>query len=137
MYNFPMSAQRWLLFILSILVGLGLGLLYGWVISPVQYIDTTPSTLRADFKADYTLMVAETFDGNQNTEQAARQLANLGSQPPAQIVAEALAFAQKNHYSSADIGLLQNLSVALQVWQPPAGNAEPNQPTATPLGSQP
>src|SRR5512143_844997 len=89
-YNFPMSAQRWLLFALSIVVGVGLGLLYGWVISPVQYVDTTPSTLRADFKADYTLMVAETYESDQNVEQAARRLANLGSQPPAQIVAEAI-----------------------------------------------
>jgi hypothetical protein len=125
-----MSAQRWLLFALSIAVGLGLGLFYGWVVSPVQYVDTIPSTLRADFKSDYTLMVAETFQSDQDVEQAARRLANLGSQPPAQIVADALTFAQKNHYADADIALLQNLAVALQVWQPPVGNA-------TPTGSQP
>jgi hypothetical protein len=120
-----MSAQRWFLFALSIALGLSLGLLYGWVISPVQYVDTTPSTLRADFKADYTLMVAETFQKEQNVEQAARRLASLGSQPPAQIASAALTFAQNNHYTAADIGLLQNLAVALQVWKPggaPAGN---------------
>jgi hypothetical protein len=140
--NNHMSAQRWFLFALSIVLGLGLGLLYGWVISPVQYVDTTPSTLRADFKTDYTLMVAETFQSEQNLEQAARSLASLGSQPPAQIAAQALTFAQNNHYAAADIGLLQNLAVALQVWQPPAGNAEPSTsapalPAATPAGSQP
>src|SRR5512140_1121478 len=130
-----MSALRWFLFALSIVIGLALGLVYGWVISPVQYVDTTPSTLRADFKADYTLMVAETYESDQNVEQAARRLANLGSQPPAQIVADAITFAQKNHYSAADIGLLQNLSVALQVWQPPAPNSTPSQPATTPVGS--
>jgi len=129
-----MSAQRWLLFALSIAVGLGIGLFYGWVVSPVQYVDTLPVTLRADFKADYTLMVAETFQSDQDVEQAARRLANLGSQPPAQIVSDALAFAQKNHYADADIGLLQNLAVALQVWQPSTGS---NQPAVTPTGSQP
>jgi hypothetical protein len=116
-----MSAQRWLLFILSILVGLGLGLVYGWVISPVQYVDTTPSTLRADFKTDYTLMVAEVFESEQDLEQAARRLASLGSQPPAQIASAALSFAQEHAYAPADLGLLQNLTLALQVWQP-AGN---------------
>ena len=137
-----MSAQRWFLFALSIIIGLGLGLLYGWVISPVQYVDTTPSTLRADFKADYTLMVAETFESEQNLEQAARSLASLGSQPPAQIAAQALTFAQNHNYATPDIGLLQNLAVALQVWQQPARNAAPGasgsgQADSTPAGSQP
>jgi hypothetical protein len=130
-YNLPMSSQRWFLFALSIIIGLALGLIYGWMISPVQYVDTTPSTLRADFKTDYTLMVAETFDGEQNVEQAARRLANLGSQPPAQIASAALTFAQSHNYAATDIGLLQNLTVALQVWQP--GSVS----TAEPTGSQP
>jgi hypothetical protein len=136
-YNLPMSAQRWFLFVLSIAVGVGLGLYYGWVISPVQYVDTTPSTLRADFKADYTLMVAETFQSEQNVEQAARRLASLGSQPPAQIAAQALTFAQNNRYSATDIGLLQNLIAALQVWQPPINIAPSDQAVSTPTGSQP
>ena len=127
----PMSAQRWLLFALTIFIGLALGLVYGWLISPVQYVDTTPSTLRADFKTDYTLMVAETFESDQNVEQAARRLASLGSQPPAQISATALTFAQQHNYAATDIGLLQNLTVALQVWQP--GGV----PTPKPAGSQP
>jgi hypothetical protein len=117
-YNLPMSAQRWFLFVLSVILGLALGLLYGWVISPVQYVDTTPSTLRADFRTDYTLMVAEIFENDKNVDQAARRLASLGSQPPAQIASVALNFAQEHNYAATDINLLQNLTVALQVWQP-------------------
>jgi hypothetical protein len=132
-----MSAQRWFLFVLSIVIGLALGLVYGWMISPVQYVDTTPSTLRADFKTDYTLMVAETFESDQNVDQAALRLANLGSQPPAQIASAALAFAQNHNYAAPDIGLLQNLTVALQVWQPPVPNAAPGQVGSTPTGNQP
>ena len=48
--------SRWILFIFAILVGAGLGLLYGWVINPVDYVDTTPDTLRIDYKTDYVLM---------------------------------------------------------------------------------
>lgn len=137
-----MSAQRWFLFALSIILGLALGLVYGWVISPVQYVDTTPSTLRADFRTDYTLMVAETFESDQNVDQAARRLASLGSQPPAQIASTALTFAQEHNYAATDLGLLQNLTVALQVWQPPVGNSTPDASTPgqagpTPAGSQP
>jgi len=113
-----MTAKRWLLFLLSILVGAGLGLYYGWVISPVEYVDTVPSTLRADYKADYTLMVAETFHSEQDVKSAARRLALLGSEPSAQIASAALEFARQNGYAPADIQLLQDLTLALQVWQP-------------------
>ncbi len=113
-----MTVKRWLLFILSIIIGSGLGLYYGWVFSPVEYIDTTPATLRADYRADYTLMVAETFHSEQDTEAAARRLALLGSEPPASLVAAALDFARQNGYAATDLQLLQDLSIALQVWQP-------------------
>jgi hypothetical protein len=133
-----MSPLRWLFFIVSLAIGVGLGLYYGRVISPIQYVDTSPATLRADFRADYTLMVAETFQSEQNLENAARRLAILGSQPPIKFVSEALSFAQQNKYDPADIALLQNLSAALQVWQPdatpqqaspiPTNQAQPGQP---------
>jgi hypothetical protein len=113
-----MSPKRWIFFVLAAITGIGIGLYYGWVISPVQYVDTTPSTLRAEFRADYTLMVAETYQSEQNLNNAARRLAILGSQPPAQIVSFALNFAQQNKYSPTDIVLLQNLGMALQVWKP-------------------
>jgi len=136
-YNPRMSPQRWFFFLISILVGIGFGLYYGWVVSPVQYVDTTPATLGADFRADYTLMVAETFQSEQNLENAARHLAILGSQPPAEIVSAALSFAQKNNFNPADITLLQDLNVALQGWQPGSTSQQTATPTALPQGSQP
>jgi hypothetical protein len=45
--------SRWTLFFIVLLLGLGLGLLYGWVINPVSYQDTTLDTLRIDYKTDY------------------------------------------------------------------------------------
>jgi hypothetical protein len=133
-YNPGMSPQRWLFFSIAILVGLGLALLYGWVLSPVEYVDTTPNTLRADFRTDFVLMTAETYQGEQNIENAARRLALLGSQPPSESAAQALKFAQQNGYASADITLLQNLTLALQAWQPPAHNTTG---TPQPAGTQP
>ncbi len=116
-----MTALRWILFLVSLAVGLGLGLFYTWFVSPVQYVDTTPGTLRADFRTDYTLMIAEVFKNDQNIDLAARRLALLSSQPPLEIVEQALAYGQKIGYSSADLALLQNLAAALQVWQPGGG----------------
>ena len=56
-------SSRWILFIIAILAGAGLGLLYGWVINPVDYVDTAPDTLRIDYKTDFVLMVAEAYQG--------------------------------------------------------------------------
>jgi hypothetical protein len=113
-----MTTRRWIFFFITLALGLGLGLYYGWVISPVQYVDTTPGTLRIDFRADYTLMVAEVFQSDQNIDLAGQRMSTLGSQPPAETAAQALSFAQQNGYSPADIALLQNLVLALQVSQP-------------------
>ncbi len=109
-----MRIKRILLFFLMIILGLGLGLLYGWVFNPVKYKDTTPPMLRSDYKADYVLMVAEIFQADQNLEQASRRLASLGSLPPAQIVASAINTAQKLGYASHDLDLLGKLALALQ-----------------------
>ena len=127
-----MSRLRWFLFALFIALGFGLGLYYGWVLSPVQYIDTTPSTLRADFRTDYTLMVAETFQRDHNIDNAARHLAILGSQAPAQITSEALTFARQNKFDPDDISLLQDLTTALMAGQPASAL-----PTLQSGGSQP
>jgi hypothetical protein len=133
-----MTAKRWLLFLLSIFIGTGLGLYYGWVLSPVEYVDTTPATLRADYRADYTLMVAETFQSEQDAGAAARRLAVLGSNSPATLATSALDYARLNGYAPTDLQLLQNLALALQVWQPaPAGNAAGTTPSAQPTGTRP
>ncbi len=117
-----MSPQRWFFFLLSILAGIGLGLFYGWKINPVQFVDTAPNNLRPDFRADYALMIAETYQLEQNPQSAARRLALLGAQPPAEIAASALQFARSNGYDEQDIQLLQKLTLALQVFAP-AGSA--------------
>jgi hypothetical protein len=114
---------RWLKFVIALLVGLGAGMLYGWVISPVTYVDTTPASLREDYHTDYVLMVAEVFQSEHNIETAARRLALLGSDPPAEIAGRAMVYARNNKYSEPDLILLKKLDDALQAWQgaPPEG----------------
>ena len=113
-----MSAKRWIIFFLSIAFGLGLGLLYGWVLSPVEYVDTTPDSLRIDYRTDYVLMVAEVFDAEKSVPNAAQRLALLGSTPPAELATQALDFARQNGYGPADIRLIENLLFALQLGAP-------------------
>lgn len=107
--------SRWVRFFIAILVGIGLGLLYGWVISPVEYVNTTPDTLRIDYKTDYILMTAEAYKGDGNLPEAVRRLALLGEAPPGEMVYQAIIFAQKLGYADDDLALMQNLLNALQV----------------------
>lgn len=117
--------SRWVKFFLAILLGLIIGLVYGWVISPVQYRDTTPVTLRYDYRTDYVLMVAEIFHSNQDVEQAIRQLAQLGSDSPEDLTIKSLAYAAQMGYSPEDMVLIQNLATAIQSWQPISGGSNP------------
>ena len=106
------------------MLGIALGLVYGWVINPTQYVDVTPNILRKDYRADYVLMVAEAHQHEQNSETSARRLALLGSEPPAKIVEETLIYARQNGFSQTEIFLLQGLFTAMQTYQP-QGNGAP------------
>jgi hypothetical protein len=105
---------RWFRFLVAILVGLSLGLIYGWLINPVEYVDTSPATLRIDYKTDYVLMVAESFQKEGDLALVAYRLALLGETPPIEMVNEAITFAQKAGYTDSDIIAMQELLDSLQ-----------------------
>ena len=116
---------RWFITLIALALGIALGLVYGWVIAPVQYTDVTPDALRIDYRTDYVLMVAEAYRAEQNPALAAQRLAVLGSKPPALITSEAEDYARQTGYSGDDLTLIQELSVALQTWQPIPGTSLP------------
>ena len=105
--------SRWVRFFLVLIIGFGIGLLYGWVIDPVEYVDTFPETLREDYKTDYVLMVAETYQVERDIDLAVERLSYLGFIPPESLLEEAMFFAVKSGYSPEDLGLLRNLSDGL------------------------
>lgn len=117
--------SRWFRFLIAVAVGFGLGLLYGWVISPVEYVDTTPETLRADYRADYVLMVAEAYHAERDTNLAMERLTFLGFSPPLKLVEEAMAYAVQKGFAPADLGLLRALNDALVVATNVGGNNQP------------
>jgi hypothetical protein len=111
-----MRSNRWIFIILALVVGVGLGLAYGWIIDPVDFFDLTPDTLRADYKADYVLMTAEAYRVEQDPGLAARRLAIFGSQSPSTIASDGLAYARTHGFADSDIILMQELVTALQAW---------------------
>jgi hypothetical protein len=111
-----MKSVRWVYIVLALLAGIGLGLAYGWLVDPVDYFNLTPDTLRADYRADYVLMVAEAYRAEQDPGLAARRLAVFGSQSPSAIAAGGLEFARTSGYPDTDVALIQELVTALQAW---------------------
>ncbi len=109
----PHRRRRWLFFFLSIGVGLAAGLYYGWVVRPVRYVDTSPDTLRQDYKTDFVLMVAEAWQGTGDIDMARHYLALLGGDPRAQVE-QALQYAAQVGYGPADLHRMRSLLQALQ-----------------------
>jgi hypothetical protein len=68
--------------LLPVLAGFGLGLLYAWAISPIRYVDTTPNTLRADFKDAFRSAIAASYTATHDLDRAKARLALLGDPDP-------------------------------------------------------
>jgi hypothetical protein len=117
--------SRWAGFLIAVLLGIAAGLFYGWVVNPVKYTDTPPSALRADYKADYVLMVAEAYQGNHDLALAVRRLALLGDTAPGKFVQQAVSYGSKEGYAQADLDLMARLADALQTWNPTLGAPGP------------
>jgi len=106
-------------------IGIGIGLLYGWVIDPVEYIDTYPESLRDDYRTDYVLMVAEVYQSEKDLELALERLFFLGEAAPEIYVDNALFFAVQSGYGASDLSLLRLLSDALPARNEPNGGDQP------------
>jgi hypothetical protein len=116
---------RLLRFLIGLALGLVLGLGYAWRVQPVAYYDTAPDSLREDYRADYVLMTAQSYQSDDDLRQALVRLAALGPQLPAATVAEAIAFAQTNDFAQADLDALHHLSEDLQALAPDAAGEAP------------
>ncbi len=61
-------------------IGLALGLLITWVIAPVEYTDTSPASMREEFKDQYRLAIASAYNATGNLERARARLSLVGDQ---------------------------------------------------------
>jgi len=82
--------------------GLVLGLVWGYVISPVKFVDATPSYLRADLQEDYLRMAIDSYKVNSSPDLAVQRWKALG--PGAQ---QAFSNIQANP-QGVDAALIQN-----------------------------
>ena len=120
-----MRFVRLIWFILSIVAGVGIGLAYGWLVKPAGYGGTQPATLRADYKTDYVLMVAEVFQKEGSEALAAHRLSELSSDTPIRTVQAAILAARQLDYSQRDMDTLAHLADVMQNWAPVQAGSTP------------
>jgi hypothetical protein len=98
---------------LGVLLGLGLGLYYGWIVRPPTHIIGDFPALRQDYKDDYVLMIAEAYSADSDLTQAQTRLAAAGlTDPGPQVAALAERFITAGR-DTADIRRLAALASAL------------------------
>src|SRR3990172_12050357 len=68
--------------ILALLTGLGIGLAYSWLVSPVTYVDANPAILRADFKDQYRAVIAASYATTHDLARARARLELLSDTDP-------------------------------------------------------
>jgi hypothetical protein len=105
---------------IGLAIGLALGMIYGWVINPVEYVDTTPGSLREDYRTDYILMVAEAYGGDDDIDVARVRLAALGPEMPVDMVLRAIEYGVAHGFPRSELETLNHLAVALRAASPTA-----------------
>ena len=72
--------------LLALLVGIGLGLAYTWVLAPRPLTDATPFALREDFKDQYRAAIAAAYAATNNLPRAQARLALVGDPDPVEAL---------------------------------------------------
>jgi hypothetical protein len=103
--------------LIGIILGLAAGLIFGWV-RPVEYVNTTPDSLRADYRTEYVLMVAEAYASDDDLDLVLKRLAALGPQSPIDIALQAIDYGVDNQFDHADLVTLNMLAVQLRTILP-------------------
>jgi hypothetical protein len=106
--------KRFLLLLVGTVAGVLIGAWYGWSVSPVTYTEASPDQLRAEYQADYVLMVAETYAADHDLGQAAVRLSRLGQADLAGVVRQVAEAYRAAGYSEEDCTRLDNLSRDLE-----------------------
>jgi hypothetical protein len=62
----------------ALVLGLALGVLYAWVLNPVEWVDGVPSQLRDDLQVDYLRMAIDSYAVNADPDLARERFDSLG-----------------------------------------------------------
>jgi hypothetical protein len=72
--------------LLALLAGIGLGLVYAWMISPLRITDADPTALRPEFKDHYRSAIAAAYAANGNLPRAQARISLLQEPDPVEAL---------------------------------------------------
>ncbi len=98
----------WISLAVSLMMGLAVGLVYAWLIEPVEYYDTAPVDLRPDLREDYLALIALSYSLTGDLGRAQTRLATLGG---AGAPGEAAALADRLYRAAGDAQTVRALAL--------------------------
>lgn len=104
--------NRFIWFLIMIIIGGGAGLYYAWYIKPAEFVDAALFNLRSDYKTDYVLMTAEIYDKDHDRLHAFMRLDKLlpsSSETRESVVEDAIKRAEGFGYSPVDLQKMYHL----------------------------
>jgi hypothetical protein len=116
--------------LLALIVGIGLGLVYAWMISPRRVTNADPSTLRTDFKEQYRSSIAAAYAAGGNLPRALARLQLLKDADPMEVLNAQAQQIRARGDSSQAADQVAALARALQEGK---GQANPASNPATPV----
>jgi len=126
----------WYLFT-GVVIGVALGLLIAWVISPVEYIDTAPYSMRSDAKDAFRGLIAQAYLEDGDLARARSRLALLQDANPLQVLADQAQRMLAKNTSPDEARALAQMAADMQS-APATGTSGPGEQkaTSTPAPSQ-
>jgi hypothetical protein len=100
--------------LIGLILGIALGLFYGWVIRPIEIVESTPDTLREDYRADLILMIAESYESEEDLDLVLNRFELLELEPPTAVLQAALTYARNHDYKILDLQRLSTLLTDLE-----------------------
>lgn len=123
--------KPWVIGVIGLIAGIFLGVLYGWVINPVEWTDADIIHLRQDLQVDYLRMAIDSYAVNKDAALATERYARLGENAEEVMAA---VIADPGTVTAEEISAF---SVAVGVTAPtvpPALTPEAGTPQPTPEG---
>lgn len=117
-----LSRRPILVLITGLIVGLALGLLYAYIIDPVQWVDVSPSYLRQDLQDDWMRMAIDSYNLRQDWTAAQQRISEMGAAGPPAL--ERVAANSSDALSQATIELFRQ-SLSQVAGDPSAINGTP------------